>query len=148
MLPERLKKLTWGSQHDIQLPSSLRELRLCVDVRLTLPEGLLKIDFGWTRITYDLPESVQEVTWAIMNEFTHPSTLQHLIIRYHGEEVDLSQYRIHRVTLQCSDARIKKWPLDVKELEFTVDDVQHPVPILPEGCRIVGERPPLLFIEA
>lgn len=83
-LPEGLQKLTWGSDCNVVLPLGLRELSLESDAPLVFPEGLVKVSFdNASQGHYNLPESVQEVSWSVYSEriFTHPSTLQLLILQ-------------------------------------------------------------------
>lgn len=143
VLPEGLRKLTWGSDCKVKLPSGLRELRIFYPMpSLVIPEGLLKFDCGLcqSECHFDLPESVQEVVWSDKVALSHPTIIQHLILKY-GREVDLSHHSVYKVTIDSTYIRIKKLPPGLKELAFTVDDMHDPVS-MPKGCGIVGGKRP------
>lgn len=136
VLPVGLKKLTWASWCFIELPSELRELIITGDAPLILPEGLLSIQFsGASPCHYDLPESVQEVYSYSYTTFTHPTTLQHLILGYTFEGVDLSHLKINKLTIDDWGIRIRKWPQELKELAFikdAIDGMTYPLRV-PKG---------------
>lgn len=111
------------------------------ECNVQLPAGLLKVTFDCTsNRDYSLPESVLEVVMLRPVNFTHPTTLQHLILRCGAVEMDLSHHRVHRLTIGDSRARIMRWPWWLTELEFAVS-MRHPLRVA-AGCRIVGERLP------
>lgn len=141
-LPEGLQKLTWGSTGTVELPSSLRELRLCNSAPLTLLMGLQKVTFEWwCRGHYNVPESVQEVVISCRATFTHPTTLQHLIVNQ--GEIDISHCRVHKLTIHHCLVRIKQWPEGLKELAFIIDEEYMYYHLqVPKGCRIVGDKLP------
>lgn len=149
VLPERLQKLTWGSTSDVKIPTGLKELAVECNTLLVLPEELVTVAFGYSsQHHYTLPASVQEVSWVIRsnkNIFTHPSTLQHLMVKYSASDVglDLSNHTIHKLTIVDRQIRIEKWPQGLKELAFSarVDGMNNPLRV-PKGCRIVGEKRP------
>lgn len=87
------------------------------------------------------------MSWCVYTNpksFEHPSILYHLILAYAQGEVDVSQHRIHRLTIGRGDIRIQKWPEGLKELDFPsyVDVMEHPVRV-PRGCRILSDSWPL-----
>lgn len=108
--PESLQKLTWASSRNVRLPSGLTECIIQGDAPLVFPEGLLKVTFDCSsRRHYFLPNSVQEVSWFVYANrriFTHPATLQHLILRSSEREIDLYHNRIHKLTIGNRHIRI------------------------------------------
>lgn len=107
-----------------------------------LREGLLKVTLNsWSEHQYILPASVQEVVWSGYARITHPSTLQHLFLKYSWNEIDLSHMKVHRLTIGDRRIRIQKLPPGLRELEFTDDDLQYTLRV-PQGCVIVGEKQP------
>lgn len=145
VLPECLEKLTWASESSVALPLGLRELVVTGRAPLILPEGLTKVEFGLsTDCHYVLPESVQEVVWlagARESIFSHPTTLQHLILKLCMREIDLSHNKIHKLTIEDPNIKIGMWPRELKELAINVYRIKHPMRV-PKGVRIVGEHGP------
>lgn len=152
VLPVHLQKLTWCTESNVILPPGLKELVMTVSAPLVMPEGLLKVTFDidvMTTSLYNLPESVREVEWALYAEeriFRHPSTLQHLILQCTDVEPDLHTHKIHKLTIDHSEVRIKRWTLELKELAFRVDSMTHTMRV-PAGCTIVGAKPLNVIME-
>lgn len=145
VLPENLQKLKWESNCSVTLPLGLKELVVTKDAPLELPDGLLKITLGtlWSGRNQrhrNLPASVREVTCSGHVRYTHPATLQHLILYYTDCEIDLSKHKVHKLTIACRSVKMKEWPPELKELEFTENYLDYPLQV-PTGCIIVGKRP-------